>query len=253
VCKGLGAAHAAGIVHRDIKPENILLVEEDGRAGMVKIVDFGVATILGGEGGSQIAGTPQYMAPEQIAGGDFDGRVDMYALGCTAYEMMVGHPPFDGDSLEQVLMGHIQEAPRPPREAAPDRSLPAELEAVVMRCLAKEPGDRYTDMADLEAALCEAQVAAGLTSAWDDLPLPDVAPERRAAIAALWVRRDRELEAPRRRWLWPLVAGLAGVYLGRRDADGGEPRADRGRAQRGRPGGDRGAGGGGERSLGDLG
>jgi hypothetical protein len=209
VCKGLGAAHAAGIVHRDIKPENILLVEEDGRAGMVKIVDFGVATILGGEGGSQIAGTPQYMAPEQIAGGDFDGRVDMYALGCTAYEMMVGHPPFDGDSLEQVLMGHIQEAPRPPREAAPDRSLPAELEAVVMRCLAKEPGDRYADMADLEAALCEAQVAAGLTSAWDDLPLPDVAPERRAAIAALWVRRDRELEAPRRRWLWPLVAGLA--------------------------------------------
>ena len=227
VCKGLGAAHQVGIVHRDIKPENILLVEEEGRAGMVKIVDFGVATILGGEGGTQIAGTPQYMPPEQIAGGAFDGRVDMYALGCTAYEMLVGRPPFDSESLEEVLMGHLQQAPGSPRAAKPDANIPEALEKVVLRCLAKEPGERDADMADLEAALCEAQIAAGLHSAWDDLPLPEVDPERKAWLLANMPSPFRDVTSKRPRWLWPLVAGIAvflsvGITLAR---VGGEPPA----------------------------
>ncbi|MCB9703328.1 MAG: protein kinase [Myxococcales bacterium] len=209
VCKGLGAAHAAGIVHRDIKPENILLVDEEGKKGLVKIVDFGVAAILGGDGSSPIAGTPHYMSPEQIMGGDFDGRLDLYSVGCMAYELLVSHPPFDGETLEEVLMGQLNDPPMPPSQVRPDRTIPPALEAVILRCLEKKPEDRYASMAELEAALCEAQIAAGLHSAWDDLPLPEVDPERKAWLAANMPSLHEGLGRRRPRWFWPLVAGLA--------------------------------------------
>ena len=92
LCKALGAAHKAGIVHRDIKPENIILVRKGGRDGVVKVVDFGISAVLGQERRNKIAGTPHYMAPEQIRGHAFDGRLDQYAAGCVAYE----RPAFAG-------------------------------------------------------------------------------------------------------------------------------------------------------------
>ncbi|MCA9650845.1 MAG: protein kinase [Myxococcales bacterium] len=217
VCKGLAKAHEAGVVHRDVKPENIIVSDVNSRPDAVKIVDFGISAMLAaGERRAGIAGTPHYMAPEQILGDDFDGRLDVYALGCTAYELMVGVPPFDAEEVEDILKLQLHEAPIPPRQRRPDLSIPEPLESVVMRCLAKDPARRYADMADLEAALCEAQIAAGLVTGWDDLPvpsLPDVDRYQRI-VAAM---PSNLPPAPKRSWLWPVVAGtstLAAVGLG---------------------------------------
>ncbi|MCA9689575.1 MAG: serine/threonine protein kinase, partial [Myxococcales bacterium] len=207
VCKGLGAAHEAGIVHRDIKPDNIMLVERAGRRDFVKIVDFGVAAPIdrSGETG-RLVGTPSYIAPEIVRREAFDGRVDVYAVGCVMYEALVGEPPFVGSSTEHILHLQLEARPVRPSERAPSAAPPPRaLEAVVMRCLAKKPGDRYRDMADLEAALCEAQIADGLHSAWDDLPLPEVDAERRAAILKGMPDPARLVRSARRRGF--LVAG----------------------------------------------
>ena len=213
ICKGLGAAHKSGVVHRDVKPENVILVQHEGRRDMVKIVDFGVAAILSrGEGNGQIAGTPQYMPPEQISGAAFDGRLDIYALGCVAYEMLVQHPPFTQENLADVLLAQINTVPPRPSEARPGAG-PKALEDVIMRCLEKDPNKRPKDMAELEALLCEAQIAAGVVSEWDDLPLPDVEPERRANLVARMPSLHVEA-GPRRRWLLPAVAVGAAVLTG---------------------------------------
>ncbi len=212
VCKGLATAHKAGVVHRDIKPENIILVDRDGRHGFVKIVDFGISAMLaaGQSSDGGIAGTPHYMAPEQITGGAFDGRLDIYAVGVTAYELLVGRPPFDSDDLETLLRKHLTEPPPRPSEIRPDRTVPKPLEEVIMRCLAKSPDERYRDMADLEAALCEAQIAAGLHTSWDDLPLPELDdPQRRERLLREMPSPLQVVESPRRRFLWPAVAGLS--------------------------------------------
>ncbi|MCA9658476.1 MAG: protein kinase, partial [Myxococcales bacterium] len=206
VCKGLAAAHDAGIVHRDIKPDNVILVTEDNRDDVVKIVDFGIATMLtSGNSNAPAAGTPQYMAPEQILGQAVDGRLDLYSLGCMAYELLTGHPPFHEGDVEQLLEQQLTTQPAPLTQLVPPDQLHPALATVIMRCLAKHPDQRYRDARDLEAALCEAQISAGLHTAWDDLPLPDVEPERRAMLAS---KMPRLADAPagKRRWLWPLIA-----------------------------------------------
>jgi serine/threonine protein kinase len=210
LCKGLAAAHGVGIVHRDIKPENVILVTKDEREGVVKIVDFGISAMLaaGSGAGAKVAGTPHYMAPEQISSQGFDGRLDMYAVGCMAYELIVGHPPFAYDELDQVLAAHLSETPVPPSKIKPERDIPPALERVILRCLEKDPNARYENMSELEAALCEAQIEAGLRTDWDHLPLPDIEPARQELLrAAMPKPKDAEPEA--RRWLWPLVAGVS--------------------------------------------
>ncbi|PRQ02591.1 Serine/threonine-protein kinase Pkn1 [Enhygromyxa salina] len=215
ICKGLSVAHKAGIVHRDIKPENIILVEGEGRE-VVKIVDFGISAMLaaGQDEGNTIAGTPHYMAPEQITGIKFDGRLDIYAAGCMAYELLVGYPPFLAENIQELLHQQLYEDPKPLVECRPDREIPAELADVIMRCLAKEPEDRWASMDDLEAALCEAQIAAGLTTPWDDLPLPDVEPERRERLLAGMPNPNAIIIQQGNRWLWPLVAGISALVIG---------------------------------------
>jgi serine/threonine protein kinase/tetratricopeptide (TPR) repeat protein len=210
ICKGLAAAHDSGIVHRDIKPENVILIEQGGRE-VVKIVDFGISTMLsvGKDEGNTIAGTPHYMAPEQIHGGAFDGRLDMYALGCMGYELLVGHPPFLADAVQELLQMQLYSEPPPLLGVRPDREIPKALADVLMKCLVKDPEGRYRDMRDLEAALCEAQIAAGLTTPWDDLPLPDVEPERRERLLRQMPSPHAVFEQPRNRWLWPLVTAAA--------------------------------------------
>ena len=157
VCKGLAVAHKANVVHRDVKPENIITTSgRDGRE-QVKIVDFGISAMLAAGPGHEsggVAGTPHYMAPEQILGQPFDGRLDIYALGCTAYELLTGVPPFDADTIDELLHKQVTETPISVRERRPDKNIPAALDAVIMRCLAKDPADRYRDTAELEAALC---------------------------------------------------------------------------------------------------
>ncbi len=226
LCKGLAAAHQHGIVHRDIKPENIILVQRGGREGVVKLVDFGISAMLAADtkdASERITGTPHYMAPEQIQGHAFDGRLDMYAVGCVAYELLTGCAPFPGEVVEEVLLAQIDNPPRPPCSTDKGAATPPALEAVILRCLEKRPEDRYADMNDLEAAICEAQIAAGLRTDWDDLPLPDVDPDRVA-------RLRRQMPSPhaepaRRRWLLPvavatsLAAGVALTFA----LIGGEP------------------------------
>lgn len=149
----LAVAHELGIVHRDVKPENVLL---SGRHAWV--ADFGVARALRGAAdmGSTLTGaligTPLYMAPEQaFAAGEVDPRADLYALGVMAYEMLAGEPPFRGTTARAILTAHMVEEPEPLRSRRPD--VPETLEETVMRCLRKDPDDRWQDGVTLSRSL----------------------------------------------------------------------------------------------------
>jgi serine/threonine-protein kinase len=148
VLAGVAAAHASGIVHRDLKPDNIMLLK-DVEGDFVKILDFGLAKMVQGTNGTQLTntgfalGTPGYMAPEQADGKDVDERADIYAVGVLLYHMVVGQKPFVADSPMAVMRMHIDDPPKPPRKAAPDANLSAELEAAILRALEKEPAKRW--------------------------------------------------------------------------------------------------------------
>ena len=156
---GLAAASALGMVHRDIKPDNMLLTTlSSGVQGpfpyILKIGDFGLARLA--EGGGQTTtgvpmGTLAYMSPEQTQSAKLDGRSDLYSLGIVMYEVLTGYQPFQIDNFNDALYKHSNVAPRAPREIRPD--LPPALDAIVLRCLAKRPEDRYQDGAELAAAL----------------------------------------------------------------------------------------------------
>ena len=137
----LAAMHAAGIAHCDVKPDNVMVVYEDGVAGWpkVKLGDFGVARFFDDPSDEMsIAGTPPYMAPEQWSG-EVDARTDIYALGCTLYELITGEPPFNG-SLAAIATAHAEQRPVRPGKHRP--AVPAALERIVMRMLAKDPALR---------------------------------------------------------------------------------------------------------------
>jgi eukaryotic-like serine/threonine-protein kinase len=150
VVDALAYAHANGVVHRDIKPDNVML---SGRHALV--ADFGIAKALSEVNAPQqltsfgvAIGTPQYMAPEQAAGdADIDFRADIYSVGVVAYEMLAGHPPFSGTSIQQLLRAQIEQLPKPLGEIRPDVS--PGLTSAVMRCLAKSRGDRWQSAAEL--------------------------------------------------------------------------------------------------------
>jgi serine/threonine protein kinase len=214
VAKGLHVAHQAGVVHRDVKPENLITIEDQGRADAIKIVDFGISAMLaaGQDQAGGISGTPHYMPPEQITGAPFDGRLDIYALGCTAFELLTGRTPFESDSIENLVYQQIHHAPPRPSEIRKDIHVPRPLEEMILRCLEKDPNRRYTDMADFEAAICEAQIAMGVQTAWDDLPLPELPdPVRRDRILS-GMPSPMEIGRTRKRsWLWPAVAFVSSM------------------------------------------
>ena len=144
---GLAAAHAQGLVHRDVKPANILL--ENG-VERVKLTDFGLARAADDASLTQsgvVAGTPQYMAPEQARGEAADHRADLFSLGSVLYAMCAGHPPFRAESPLAVLRRVCDDEPRPLREINPE--VPAWLEAIVARLLAKDPAGRFQSAAEV--------------------------------------------------------------------------------------------------------
>ena len=164
VASALDAAHARGLVHRDVKPSNVLLdvgARPDG-SDHVYLADFGITkrTSDDPEFGEEahLLGTIDYVAPEQIAGGEVDGRADVYSLGCVLYECLVGRPPFQADSELAVVFAHLEAEPPAPSAERPD--LPAGLDGVIARALAKEPADRY--------ASCRALASAALAVAVDE-------------------------------------------------------------------------------------
>ena len=215
ICKGLHAAHEADIVHRDIKPENILVTSFEGRADGVKILDFGISAMLSAGSGQEgsIAGTPLYMAPEQALGAAFDRRLDIYAVGCLIYELVVGRPPFIADDLAELLRQQIEDAPAPFADVVPDRSIPAELQKLVFRCLEKEPENRFRDMAELEASICEMQISLGIITAWDDLPPPDDIDEDRRTTILAGMPNPLDIEEPKKRGNILAFVGIAALGL----------------------------------------
>jgi hypothetical protein len=156
IARGLQAVHDKGIVHRDLKPDNIFLVEREGKADVVKIVDFGLAKSDAGQRLTQdgtVVGTAEYISPEQVTGQDTDPRSDQYSFGCILYEMLTAQLPFEGESTAALIYKHVYKNPAPPRKVRPEMNIPASLEAVVLRCMAKKPQDRFPNMGVLEQAL----------------------------------------------------------------------------------------------------
>jgi serine/threonine-protein kinase len=163
-CSALAEAHAAGLIHRDLKPGNIYVSERGGLCDFVKILDFGLVKVTHDPGSAKltadrtISGTPLYMAPEQALGAErVDNRSDLYALGAIGYQMLTGTPPFPGDNPVALLIAHAREPVPSISSIRPD--VPADLEAVLLRCLAKSPEDRYADALQLEQALAECHAA----------------------------------------------------------------------------------------------
>jgi serine/threonine-protein kinase len=182
VCAALQEAHDIGLIHRDVKPGNVTVCERGGEHDVIKLLDFGLVLPLvdaiDGEKkltqDGSIAGTPDYMSPEQAAGHDtVDGRSDIYSVGALAYYLLIGAPPFVYPSAVRVLAAHLYETALPLTERRPD--LPTDLETVVLRCLAKKPDDRFPDARSLEQAL----LACRTSSPWS------------APQAASWWREHR--------------------------------------------------------------
>jgi serine/threonine-protein kinase len=169
VCDALSEAHAVGLIHRDVKPGNIITCVRGGAGDVAKLLDFGLVQRGGGKSLPEeasrphgITGTPAYMSPEQAAGRErLDGCSDLYSVGAVAYFLLTGRPPFVRGTVLEMLAAHRDEPATFPHRL--DEQLPADLQAVVLRCLAKDPADRFADAARLEQALAACSCATAWT------------------------------------------------------------------------------------------
>jgi serine/threonine-protein kinase len=248
VARGLGAAHELGIVHRDLKPANIFLVSREGRRRVVrrladpsdssdvqfevepegnydvaKLLDFGVAKFLnlGPSAATRagvVCGTPYYLSPEQAQEQPADARSDIYSLGAVFYEMITGTVPFTGRSLLEILTGHVTGTVIPPSQRAPDAGIDEHTDAVVLKCLAKNPDERFASTEDFgdalhdcvgdRAFLRDAERLPGIREAGFDLTESRLDPfEARGLSKTTRFRRDRARGTKR------VLAGLALVVL----------------------------------------
>jgi serine/threonine-protein kinase len=162
VCLALAEAHGSGLIHRDVKPSNIFAARRGGMDDVAKLLDFGLVQPASATESPvwerRILGTPLFMSPEQAKGSRvLDERSDIYSLGAVAYYLLTSKPPFDVDSGIRAMMAHAHGKVAPPSLLRPD--IPADLERVVLRCLAKDPADRFPDAKTTERALAECACA----------------------------------------------------------------------------------------------
>ncbi|MFL5312120.1 MAG: protein kinase domain-containing protein [Myxococcales bacterium] len=201
VCSALGEAHVNDVIHRDLKPENVMVEARRDQPDHVKVLDFGIAKILGPDvpglarhgivstidrddpgltRHDVVCGTPQYMAPEQATGTALDERCDLYAVGVILYQMTTGHLPFDGASSMEVLTRHVNEAPVPPRQRQPDAPISEPMQRLILRALEKDPARRpqtaeqFRD--ELLAVPGQARSARATTPSRSSTPVPAATP-----------------------------------------------------------------------------
>lgn len=157
-CDALSYAHKRDVIHRDLKPSNFILIKDESGNDIIKLVDFGIAKVLGGEGEDglnltktgEVFGSPLYMSPEMCQGKKLDARADIYSMGCVMYEVLMGRPPFVGSNALETIQKHIHESPPPFLRVTPDLpDVPDQLEHIVFKCLERDPDNRYTDMMTL--------------------------------------------------------------------------------------------------------
>jgi serine/threonine protein kinase len=173
MCSSLAEAHAQGIVHRDLKPENVYLETRPGNPEFVKILDFGIAKVMRGDGSvdphapqltatGQTLGTLEYMSPEQLMGKQLDGRSDVYALGVVAYELITGRLPFpDAKGPAGLITAQLKQTPPLPSSVSPGRNIPSGVDRVILTCLEKDKNKRFPDVTQLAAAMGECVASGG--------------------------------------------------------------------------------------------
>jgi serine/threonine-protein kinase len=231
-CEAIAEAHAIGIVHRDLKPANLFLTQRKDGSALIKVLDFGISKAVGMEGSqpsmtatTAVMGSPQYMSPEQIRSSkNIDGRTDIWSLGMIAYELLAGRPAYESDTLTGLCAMIASDPPTPLRRHRAD--VPEPLEAVVMRCLAKDPAQRFQNVGELAIALLpfgskasrlsvERTVrviqGAGLSASALALPPSNAPPPPQAiATAGTWAATGASRS---RRLSWILAGAVAGVLL----------------------------------------
>jgi serine/threonine-protein kinase len=225
-CEGLAVAHDEGVAHLDLKPDNVMLLDDAAGEESVKILDFGIAKIVGGAGTDftatdtgQVLGTPAYLSPEQIRGVRTDVRSDLYALGVMAYELITGKLPFDAATGAELVLHHMSTDPMPMAERAPGVEVPADLETWVRRLMSKEAEDRPADgreaLAELRSIVDGTATQAGSASATVSATHESAAVATPAATTAAPATSTAAPALPARRvGLWAVLGvGLAFVAL----------------------------------------
>jgi tRNA A-37 threonylcarbamoyl transferase component Bud32 len=209
VAKGLAAAHAVGIIHRDIKPENLVVIKEQDGSTSAKVLDFGIAKLQGNQANPSFVtktgaalGTPYYMSPEQCRGQDVDHRTDIYALGIITYEMFSGSLPYKAGSYIELVNKHLFASPPPPSDLNPEIS--SQLEAFILRCIAKNPDERPQSMKQFRSELAELVPSLHKTRPSAAHSIPAVTPDTRGTTDALETKPKGKLG---------LVLGILGLVL----------------------------------------
>jgi serine/threonine protein kinase len=195
IAEAVGHAHLKGVIHRDIKPTNIIVERNQEGIEIAKLVDFGIAKILPGEGSAtkghtrtgDVFGSPPYMSPEQCLGDKLDAYSDVYALGCVMYETLCGKPPFSGENSIKTILQHLDSEAVPIVQASKQQAVPADLGYIVMRCLEKSPIDRYMSMQELEDDLKKLKAQKPITRA---RKVPILQPEKKDDLQALYRRQS---------------------------------------------------------------
>ncbi len=209
ICQSLQEAHAQDVIHRDLKPSNVVLQRNSGGEDFVKLLDFGLVKKLRSDRQEDltqvgtVAGSPKYIAPEQVRGQRLDARADIYSLGVILYQMLVGKVPFDHPNPMDILLAHVNKAPPPLQVANPRAEVPAALQQIVMTCIAKQPDGRFRDITHLLEALKQAAIELKIghvpTSTGhvaSPAPAPPSSPAIRRASPPLPERRREPPPAP---------------------------------------------------------